>query len=179
MPTVNYPSWLPQCEPTSRNEVTRVLSEVSENGVVRARVMHRRPTYDLSLSHLALTAAQFTQWEAWWESHYSDEILVRWVPDGVTYQGVFQAPPEVTYAPYQRFDLSTSLLVKKRATAPVVAMTGMPGLFAPIAPADLATLQALGALGNSAAWATGEYVVLEDNSQAHWTGSVWAAGKAP
>jgi hypothetical protein len=61
------------------------------------------------------------------------------------------------------------------------ATAGTPGSFTPegaTAPADLASLQAMGALGQTTAWATGEYVVLGDASQAHWSGTAWAADAA-
>lgn len=46
-------------------------------------------------------------------------------------------------------------------------------------PVDLAALVALGALGQTTAWAPGEYVLLRDGSKAHWTGTAWAAGAVP
>lgn len=62
---------------------------------------------------------------------------------------------------------------------------GTPGNFIPLAatpPADLATLKADPNVGDSAysgpAWTTGQYVVLGDDSNAHWDGSAWAAGAA-
>lgn len=58
---------------------------------------------------------------------------------------------------------------------------GTPGSFTPAgstAPATLAALQALGALGETTAWTTGQYVVLGNASQAHWDGASWAAGAA-
>ncbi|MFC7942704.1 hypothetical protein ACFUPZ_05525 [Microbacterium oxydans] len=58
---------------------------------------------------------------------------------------------------------------------------GTPGSFTPAgaaAPATLAALQALGALGETTAWTTGQYVVLGNSSQAHWDGDSWAAGAA-
>jgi hypothetical protein len=61
------------------------------------------------------------------------------------------------------------------------ATAGTPGTFTPAgatAPANLAALQALGALGQTTAWTTGQYVVLGDASQAHWDGDSWAAGAA-
>lgn len=73
--------------------------------------------------------------------------------------------------------------VKILATAPVTptgATTGTPGSFTPLGadvPADLAALQALGALGQTTAWATGEYVTLGTGT-AHWDGSAWASGAA-
>lgn len=63
---------------------------------------------------------------------------------------------------------------------PVVPPTGVtagkPGAFTPAnatAPADLAALQALGSLGQAAAWTAGQYVVLGDGSYATWNGTAW------
>lgn len=66
--------------------------------------------------------------------------------------------------------------------APTGASSGTPGSFTPSGatiPYDLSDLQALGSLGETTAWATGEYVVLGDASWAHWDGSAWAYGEAP
>lgn len=65
--------------------------------------------------------------------------------------------------------------------APTGVTAGAPGSFTPAgstAPANLAALQALGALGETTAWTTGQHVVLGDASQAHWDGDSWAAGAA-
>lgn len=56
---------------------------------------------------------------------------------------------------------------------------GTPGSFTPggaTAPANLAALTALGALGQTAKWTTGQYVTLGDASKAHWSGTAWATG---
>jgi len=45
--------------------------------------------------------------------------------------------------------------------------------------ANLAGLTALGALGQTAAWHAGAYVVLGDASMARWNGSFWVAYTAP
>ncbi len=59
------------------------------------------------------------------------------------------------------------------------ATAGTPGSFDADVPADLTELQGLGALGNTAAWAEGEYVVLGDASEAYWDGSDWVEGRVP
>lgn len=66
-----------------------------------------------------------------------------------------------------------------------IAVTGVtagePGAFTPSGatlPANLAALQALGDLGETTAWATGENVVLGDASTAHWDGDSWESGAA-
>lgn len=69
---------------------------------------------------------------------------------------------------------------------PSAVTAGTPGAFSnPLSPPatldipdDLAELQSLGALGATAAWATGEYVDLEGGSTASWDGSAWIAGAA-
>lgn len=67
-------------------------------------------------------------------------------------------------------------------TTPTGVTAGAPGSFTPAgstAPADLAALQALGALGQTTAWTPGQCVDLTDSSRAHWDGSAWQAGEAP
>lgn len=62
---------------------------------------------------------------------------------------------------------------------PTGVTVGSPGTFTPagsVAPYDLAALQAMGALGQTAAWTTGQYVKLRNNQNANWTGTAWAAG---
>lgn len=67
-----------------------------------------------------------------------------------------------------------------------IAVTGVtagtPGSFTPAEatiPADLAELQGLGALGQTDPWTEGQYVVLGDESEAHWDGDSWESGQAP
>lgn len=60
-------------------------------------------------------------------------------------------------------------------------IAGSPGAFYPVnatLPADLATLQGLGSLGEVSAWTTGQSVVLDDASSAHWDGATWTVGTA-
>ena len=64
---------------------------------------------------------------------------------------------------------------------PTGALAGAPGSFTPAGcaiPATLAALQALGALGQTAAWTAGQYVVLGNASNAYWNGTAWTAGIA-
>lgn len=67
------------------------------------------------------------------------------------------------------------LLVATGATA------GKPGTFTPAGSAPRANLAAMSGITASpaTAWTTGQYVVLGDNSHAHWTSTAWAAGDAP
>lgn len=67
------------------------------------------------------------------------------------------------------------------AVAPTGVTPGIPGSFTPSGssvPATLAALTALGALGETAAWTTGQYVSLGDASKAHWSGTAWVTGAA-
>lgn len=60
------------------------------------------------------------------------------------------------------------------------ATAGSPGSFTPIGsstPNNLALLDDVTA-SPTTAWTTGQYVLLGDNSRAHWNGSDWAAGAA-
>jgi hypothetical protein len=64
---------------------------------------------------------------------------------------------------------------------PTGVTPGTPGSFTPAGstpPEDLTALQALGALGETTAWTTGEYVVLGDASSAYWDGDSWESGTA-
>lgn len=65
---------------------------------------------------------------------------------------------------------------------PTGVTAGTPGAFTPTGatpPYNLTTLQSFGALGQTMAWTTGQYVVLGDGSFARWTGTAWASGAAP
>lgn len=68
-------------------------------------------------------------------------------------------------------------------TPPVTATgatSGTPGTFTPsgaAAPANLAAMTSITA-SPTTAWATGEYVVLGDASNANWDGTAWKSGKA-
>lgn len=61
------------------------------------------------------------------------------------------------------------------APSPTGVVAGDPGTFTPAGavPANLAALQALGTLGQTTAWDSGDYVVLGDDSQATWNGTAW------
>ena len=64
-------------------------------------------------------------------------------------------------------------------TPTVTTTAGTPGTFTGPVPANFAALQALGALGNTAAWTVGQNVVLGNASTAYWNGAAWVAGIAP
>lgn len=60
------------------------------------------------------------------------------------------------------------------------AAAGVPGHFTPTGafrPETLADMTGITASPTSA-WTAGQYVVLQDGSRAHWTGTAWAAGAA-
>lgn len=62
------------------------------------------------------------------------------------------------------------------------AVAGLPGHFTPTGNVRPATLAALIAGSYTAspntAWTTGQYVIVGDGSYAHWSSTVWVAGKA-
>lgn len=61
------------------------------------------------------------------------------------------------------------------------ATAGAPGAFTPAGafrPELLADMTGITATP-ATAWTTGQYVMLQDGSYAHWTGTAWAAGKKP
>jgi hypothetical protein len=65
------------------------------------------------------------------------------------------------------------------ATTPATTATaGTPGSFNGTPPANLAAASTVTA-SPTTAWTTGQYVVLGDNSHAHWDGAAWAAAEAP
>jgi hypothetical protein len=56
---------------------------------------------------------------------------------------------------------------------------GIPAQFTPpgaTVPKNLAALQALGALGETTAWTSGQFVWLADGSRAYWNGTAWVKG---
>ena len=67
--------------------------------------------------------------------------------------------------------------------APTTATAGTPGTWGPVgayAEDDLAALQASTVTASpTSAWTTGQHMVLEDGSHAHWDGDSWVAGDAP
>lgn len=66
--------------------------------------------------------------------------------------------------------------------SPTGVLANSPGTFTPSGsndPPNLASLQALGALGETTAWTEGQYVILGDDSHAYWDGDSWEEGEAP
>lgn len=83
--------------------------------------------------------------------------------------------------------LGSKLVIGSAAVAITGVTAGTPGSFQPsdaTLPANLTALKADPVVGDtgtskpSAAWTTGQWVVLGDASEAHWDGTAWAAGKA-
>lgn len=65
--------------------------------------------------------------------------------------------------------------------APTGVTPGTPGAFTPTgsaAPATIAALRALGPLGQTTAWTTGQYVEYGSAQKAHWDGTDWQTGVA-
>ena len=63
---------------------------------------------------------------------------------------------------------------------PTGATAGTPGVYTPegaVMPADISGLAGVAA-SPSTKWAEGEYIVLGDNTEAHWTGTAWDEGRA-
>jgi hypothetical protein len=65
---------------------------------------------------------------------------------------------------------------------PTGVTPGAPGSFTPVGaelPESIGGLRFRGALGETAAWTVGQYVVLDDASHAYWDGDSWEVGEAP
>ncbi|MFD5599178.1 hypothetical protein ACFWHR_03880 [Leucobacter sp. NPDC058333] len=65
--------------------------------------------------------------------------------------------------------------------APTGVTPGTPGSFVPTGaevPATIAELRALGALDQTAAWTTGQYIEYGNAQKAYWNGTDWATGTA-
>ncbi len=66
---------------------------------------------------------------------------------------------------------------------PITSITpGIPSTLAPAnatRPMTLGALTALGALGQTTAWTTGQYLVLGNGSEAYWDGNSWELGRKP
>jgi hypothetical protein len=66
---------------------------------------------------------------------------------------------------------------------PITGITaGAPATYVPVdatRPASLHALEDLGALGNTTAWTTGQFVTLADGSEAYWDGNSWELGRKP
>lgn len=89
------------------------------------------------------------------------------------------------------FPLAGPPIISPAAAAPAITgvTAGIPGSFGPagsLALANLAALKASAVVGDtgsakpSTAWTTGQYILLGDNSRAHWdnTATAWVVGPA-
>lgn len=112
MAVVDYPE-LPQCDGSDRTETTTVLSDMSESGKIRGRVLYDNPTYELTLVHEAITIDQFDEFEAFWAANYNNEMRVTWAVDMVEYIGIPFQSPRVQHFSHCRVTVTMTLLVKK------------------------------------------------------------------
>ena len=64
--------------------------------------------------------------------------------------------------------------------APTGATAGIPGVWTPTDAYAASTLAEMSGItaSPSTAWTTGQYMLLDDGSKAHWNGTAWAAGPA-
>ena len=65
--------------------------------------------------------------------------------------------------------------------APTGVTAGTPGAFTPAGaqvPGTIAALRALGDIGQTTAWTTGQYIEYGNGQRAHWNGTDWATGEA-
>ncbi len=60
-----------------------------------------------------------------------------------------------------------------------IAIAGTPGSFDKDTPRYFAELGEIGAMGNTTAWTTGQWVILGDDTEAYWDGTEWQIGRAP
>lgn len=61
------------------------------------------------------------------------------------------------------------------------ATAGTPGTYTPVGadlPASIAAMTGNVTASPSSAWTSGQYVLLDDGSQVHWSGTAWVAGAA-
>ncbi|MBD3941952.1 hypothetical protein IF188_09620 [Microbacterium sp. NEAU-LLC] len=152
--------------------------------------------YSITLTGVQESLEDGTLWRYLWDNFNKADEPVTWSPLGagdVFFEAkVASVPdPQVGGAANQHgtFDITLNLVERPTiianplVTPPTGVTEGAPGSFTPSGatpPANLAALNALGALGESStAWALGSYVVLGDNSHAYWNGTTWVAGEAP
>ena len=112
MAVVVYPSFR-QCEGSDRTEVTAVYADTSASGVVRGRVMHDAPTYELTLVHDSMDRGDYDAWEAFWEANFPNQFDITWAADGLVYRGVPSGPPSVSYISGGRWTVILTFTVKK------------------------------------------------------------------
>lgn len=91
----------------------------------------------------------------------------------------------LTYLEHELFNDAPFWAVTLPAPGATIVPTGVtagaPGSFSPVGatpPANITALRALGALGQTTAWTTGQYVVLGNAAQVSWDGTDWKTGAA-
>lgn len=91
----------------------------------------------------------------------------------------------VTFATQRSAEINNAhfreaVLIPGNVAAPTGVTPGTPGEFIPATavPANITTLRSIGALGQTAAWTTGQYVVLGNAAEVSWDGADWKTGRA-
>jgi hypothetical protein len=102
-----------QCLPTTREEVTRLVTDMSQNGVIRGRVFYDSPRYRLTVTHIFTDATAFENaWEGWVANGTTLQLL--WAVDGQTYEGLPAGPPIMEYlSTFPRIRVTFTLLCKQ------------------------------------------------------------------
>lgn len=118
------------------------------------------------------------------QGRITDRGDINFKPDEAALLDVtFGIEGQVNVEPYNLvFDTNTFAPPTGIVATSVSAQPPSPGSFMPTGatvPINLAALQAMGSLGETTAWTTGEYVVLGDTSDAYWGGASWTQGIAP
>jgi len=170
-------------EPIVLNAINRDYSQSPSRG------------YAITLTGVQESLLDGTLWRYLWDNFNTADEPVLWSPLGagdVYFEGKVTSIPDPQVGgqanQHGTFDITLNLVERPtivpspNPAAPTGVTEGTPGSFTPAGevPANLAALQALGALGESStAWALGSYVVLGDGSHAYWNGTAWVAGEAP
>lgn len=108
-----YPSSLPQCEGTRREEITNRVIDRAESGVIKARVFYQQPAYELTLVHTSISRDQYNEFEQWYDDNFMKPVTVNFVPDGQFYYGVISTSPTVAYESYERFTITIGISGRK------------------------------------------------------------------
>jgi hypothetical protein len=114
MAIVVYPAFR-QCVGSDREEVTQILSDVSDSGVIRGRAMYSSQSYNLTLVHEALTRDDYEAWEAFWDANYFNQFDITWKVDDLVYRGIPNGAPSLAYLDGDRFTVTIVFIVKKLA----------------------------------------------------------------
>ncbi len=149
--------------------------------------------YTITLTGVQESLEDGTLWRYLWDNFNQADVPVLWSPMGdgqVYFSATIASIPDPAVGgqanQHGTFDITLNLVKRPSIAAnpdavPATGATsGTPGAFTPagaVPPANLAAMSTVVA-SPATAWATGEYVVLGDASNAHWDGAAWAAGKA-